>query len=158
MRNHRLSVVMFVLISAGILPCYAQEPLSALPLVEESKDVQGLDADKPNVSNLNKILVFSNQGKIWVTEDPSVLSPALSINAPLSVGFADGQIAEPVTFSIYTNYASFVQNAEVLIYAPNDVDRIKTIAVLSVDWQPTLSTATVQWSGHLDLPVALQEG
>ncbi len=158
MRNHRLSVVMFVLISAGILPSYAQEPLSALPLVKESKDVQGLDTDKPHVGNLNKSLALPNQGKIWVTEDPSVLSPALSINAPLSVGFADGQIAEPFTFSIYTNYASFVQKAEVLIYAPNDVDRIKPIAVLPVDWQPTLSTATVQWSGRLDLPVALQEG
>jgi hypothetical protein len=54
MRNHRYSVVMFVLISAGILPNYAQEPLSALPLVKESKGVRGLDADKPHVGNLNK--------------------------------------------------------------------------------------------------------
>jgi hypothetical protein len=73
MRNHRLSVVMFILISAGILPSYAQEPLSALPLVKESKGVQVLDAGKPHVGNLNKSLALPNQGKIWVTEDPSVV-------------------------------------------------------------------------------------
>lgn len=99
-----------------------------------------------------------NQGKIWVTEDPSTLAPALSVNAPLNVGFVDGEMAEPITFSIYTNYASFVHKAEVLIYAPDDVDKIKPIAVLPLDWNTSLTTATVQLAILSHLPVFLREG
>lgn len=34
MRNHRLSVVMVILISAGVLPSYAQSLVTDLPLMK----------------------------------------------------------------------------------------------------------------------------
>ncbi len=169
----KLSLLMCLLISSGVLPGYAQEVVAEASAVagqsqaqsvraeveQEQKQEQKPDNDKnksPAVSQstpavvrpLSKVLNLPNKGKIWVTEDPSVITPNLSVSAPSSVGFVDSKISEPVVFSVYTNYAPFIQKAEILVYAPEDIDRTKPAAVVPVKWDPKLTTANVEWTGE----------
>ncbi|WP_189493944.1 hypothetical protein, partial [Formosimonas limnophila] len=63
----------------------------------------------------------------------------------------------PVLFNVYTNYAPFIEKAEVLVYAPEDVDRTKPAAVIPVKWDPKLTTVNVEWSGEWNQSIKLQE-
>ncbi|WP_189493804.1 hypothetical protein, partial [Formosimonas limnophila] len=162
----KLSVLMCLLVSSGVLPGYAQEVVSlsepnvavqstlvvSSPSGADGKTVgrepvgrgdrdtnsqtsdvvtdvpperKAADGRSAVVRPLNKVLNLPEKGKIWVTEDPAVITPNLSVSAPSSVGFSDGKVAEPVLFNVYTNYAPFIEKAEVLVYAPEDVDRTK---------------------------------
>ena len=86
-------------------------------------------------------------GRIWVTEDPSVLKPALSVSATDKAAIANGALSAPIKFSIYTNYAAFLQRAEVLIYARNDFDRLHPIAVLPVNVNAGSNQMSLEWDG-----------
>ncbi|WP_189493232.1 hypothetical protein, partial [Formosimonas limnophila] len=130
---------MSLLISSGVLPLYAQEIVSdavsdasvgsVQSQAKSAKDEMAVGTEKGKppavVRPLNKVVNLPEKGKIWVTEDPAVITPNLSVSAPSSVGFSDGKVAEPVLFNVYTNYAPFIEKAEVLVYAPEDVDRTK---------------------------------
>ncbi|WP_189493921.1 hypothetical protein, partial [Formosimonas limnophila] len=151
----KTSLLASLLISAGIVELsYANEVNAASLNPEDLSSLDDKHSVSPNsvslasasndmssnekavVRPLNKVLNLPEKGKIWVTEDPAVITPNLSVSAPSSVGFSDGKVAEPVLFNVYTNYAPFIEKAEVLVYAPEDVDRTKPAAVIPVKWDP----------------------
>jgi hypothetical protein len=112
----------------------------------------------PNIVRpFNKIINLPKNGKIWATEDPSLLVPTLSVSSPGSVAFVDGKIAEPILFNIYTNYAPFIVKAEISVYGPDDIYKTTPIAVIPVRWSSNISVTTTEWLGELSRKIKLKE-
>ena len=96
--------------------------------------------------------------KIWMSEDPSLLTPNLSIGSTARVALKDGQLAEAITFSVYTNYSAFIKKAQISVYAPKDLDRLKPIAVIPVELNGLTNQVSVKWDGAALKSLALREG
>ncbi len=89
-------------------------------------------------------------GRIWLTEDPGVLKPALSVSATDKAAIEHGTLRTPIKFSIYTNYAAFLSRAEIRVYARNAFDRVNPIAVLPVNVKGGSNQMSLEWSGKRD--------
>lgn len=106
----------------------------------------------PNAKN--KAIVQKSKltqiGRIWLTEDPSLLQPSLTVGAADKIAFnAETQeLQEEIKLSVFSNYSAFIHTAAVLIYAPNDTDRLKPIASLKVPFKSLVNQVNLTWSGH----------
>jgi hypothetical protein len=94
-------------------------------------------------------------GKIWATEDPQLAVPQLSVSAPGYAAFEGGKIVKPVSFNLSTNYSTFVQRYEVLIYRGNDSDLVTPLA--KVDVKPA-AIVQFSWDGAMSTQANLREG
>ena len=66
-----------------------------------------------------------------MTEDPKGAEPRVAVHAA-EVGAAEnGRLAVPLSFYVYTNYASFIARAEIQIYHGDDIDLIEPLAVVA---------------------------
>ena len=83
-------------------------------------------------------------GTVRGTEDPAVIDPRLALVGPDRLPVVDGRISEPGTFYVYSNYTDFIERAELVIYAADDMDRIDPIAKLPV---PVVPFGSVEWGG-----------
>lgn len=93
-----------------------------------------------------KTISLPNNGMIWLTENANLGQAELSISAPASVPFYNGQIVKPVEFYVRSNYSAFVSRYEVLVYRGSDVDLVTPIATIPVDVNAITS---VIWDGTL---------
>ncbi|MBT8062553.1 MAG: OmpA family protein, partial [Gammaproteobacteria bacterium] len=75
-------------------------------------------------------VALPGSGMVWATEDPAVANPRLAVQGPSVAPAADGRIQDPLNFTIYTNYAAFIDKAELVIYDGDDVDLVEPLAVL----------------------------
>lgn len=71
-----------------------------------------------------------NGGMIWAIEDPAMVAPVLNAGAGSAAPVADGKLTEPVQFSVYTNYARFIDHLELSIYRGTDADLVSPLATL----------------------------
>ena len=131
--------------------------LNLKKLETNNLDSGSTDQSSKIIHPFNKIINLPKNGKIWATEDPSLLVPTLSVSSPDSVAFADGKIAEPVIFNIYTNYAPFIVKAEILVYGPDDVYKSTPIAAIPVNWSPNITVTATEWLGELSRKIKLKE-
>lgn len=84
-------------------------------------------------------------GKIWLTEEPSLLQPNLNISAPSVVAIKNGQIDEAVQFTIFCNYSAFLDKAEIYIYEHLDTERLQPIFTLPVSLDKNKNQISLQW-------------
>lgn len=98
----------------------------------------------------NRSSRFSEIGRIWLTEDPSLLQASLTVGTSDKVAFnaSSQEFEETVKFSVYSNYSVFIKKAEIYVYAPLDTDRIKPIATLAVDLKPLVNQVELTWKGQ----------
>lgn len=85
-------------------------------------------------------------GVIWATEDPNLGQPQYSVSAPSLVAFDGGRIVKPVRFYAYSNYADFIERAEVLIYRASDADLVSPLATVTL---PVGAVTDAEWDGTL---------
>lgn len=91
-------------------------------------------------------------GKLWASEDPSVLQPMLGVQAPAMAALANGHVDRPLQFNVYSNYSAFIDRLEVRVFHGDDVDLARPLAVLPVargsllqaDWDGTGLPATLR--------------
>ncbi len=94
-------------------------------------DTRYAEKDDRRVDLTGKFKVkLPQDGVVWATEDPSVAEPRLAIRGPTSLPVEDGAATEPARFIIYSNYAAFISNAEVLVFAATDTDQVAPLASL----------------------------
>jgi len=101
-------------------------------------------------------------GRIWLTEDPVLLQPNLTINAAPRAAVAGGAIKERISFNIYSNYAAFTPRGEIRIFGPRDVDRLSPMAVLPIKLSAQQNQITTEWDGKANAQnaaaLSLREG
>lgn len=151
-----MSTGMLALATTGI---FAQE----LPKINSNNQVQNeaklIQLQANNSSTVTQTLLnhqsalkkskLAEIGRIWLTEDPSLLQASLTIGATDKVAFnpATQEFQEDVKFSVYTNYSAFIKKGVVFVYGPNDTDRVKPIATLPVEIKPLVNQVEFTWSG-----------
>jgi len=85
--------------------------------------------DLPVSSTAHELL--PGGGVAWLTQDPAVIDARLDVKALQSVLVEGEHLAEPVPFTLYSNYLSFIERWELLIFRGDDDDRIEPVRVLS---------------------------
>ena len=91
-------------------------------------------------------MVLPNGGVIWATEDPSLGQPQLDVSASGFVPFDGGKIARPVHFYVYSNYSTFIERSEVLVFRASDSDLVAPLATIPL---PVAGMAETEWDGVL---------
>ncbi len=94
-------------------------------------------------------------GRLWATEDPSVVDPRLAVAGPETLPVSDGRITETAAFWGYSNYAVFIHRLEVLIYRAEDSDRLAPIAKIRM---PRRSLMHAMWNGEVSGQRKLRAG
>jgi len=89
---------------------------------------------------------FSNGGSVWSIEDPNLVNPVYQVSSLPFVGFENGAITTPLEFYVRSNYAAFIDRAEILIYRGVDQDLTEPIAKIPVK---AASLTKVVWDGRL---------
>lgn len=87
-----------------------------------------------------------NGGMIWAIEDPAMVAPVLNAGAGGSAPVADGKLTEPVQFSVYTNYARFIERLELSIYRATDTDLVSPLATLNPE---VGNVIRADWNGQV---------
>ncbi|MBT8136854.1 MAG: DUF11 domain-containing protein, partial [Gammaproteobacteria bacterium] len=107
-------------------------------------DTRAALADNKRVDFSGQFSVPVGGGMLWATEDPSGAQPRLALHAPEVAPVANGRLAAPVNFFVYSNYAMFIDRAEIEIYHGDNIDLIEPLAV--VPFKPGVFSR-VEWSG-----------
>ncbi len=95
-------------------------------------------------------------GVIWVSKDPSTLTPVLNVSAPNSVEMEKGEFVSPMSFDITTNYARFIDSWELEVYNAEDEQEKNPLATFMGN---SLETGrTVKWNGVSKKGKKLKEG
>ena len=94
-------------------------------------------------------------GVVWATEDPNLGQPVLNASAPSLVAFEDGRITKPVRFYVQGNYASFIDEAEIIIFAGKDTDLVEPLARIPL---AVAAVADAEWDGTLPAGAVAREG
>lgn len=150
--NAMVSSSVLILASSGV---FAQElplltahnnAITSDKLVQLSDHVGQTSISKKSVVQKSKL---TQVGRIWLTEDPSLLQASLTIATVDKVAFnpKSQELQEAVTFSIYSNYSAFIDKAEIYVYESNDTDRLKPVATLPVSIKKLVNQVSVSWTG-----------
>ncbi|HKE43025.1 MAG TPA: OmpA family protein [Steroidobacteraceae bacterium] len=117
-----------------------------LNLMHISVDGQPLDDPDRSSSDVQRCTdVALEKADIQFQFDNLSSRPRLSVTAPASAAFypyEDGLLGQPVRFSAYANYWSFIDRAEVRIFAAGQSVTDKPLAIVAVsasglaEWQP----------------------
>ncbi len=99
----------------------------------------------PAPPTVEKVMHLEDGSTLWTTEDPYLLDPRLAVVAVDPLFVRERQVAQPVRFRLYSNYAAFIARWELAIYAGTDVDRIAPLATLSGDKLD--NAGEVAWDG-----------
>ena len=97
-----------------------------------------------NVNGQTWSVSLPDGGMIWATEDPTLGSTQMSVSGSSYAAFENGHITKPVAFTAYSNYASFIRKAEILVYRANDTDLVSPLATIEVDPAPVMQA---EWDG-----------
>ncbi|KRA17287.1 hypothetical protein [Lysobacter sp. Root604] len=94
-------------------------------------------------------------GVVWATEDPNLGQPQFNVSAPSLLAYDGTRVVKPVRFYAYSNYAAFIQRAQVLIYRASDSDLVTPLATVEL---PTASVSEATWDGALPSGLELRTG
>ncbi len=84
-------------------------------------------------------------GVIWVSKDPSSLTPMLNVSASQTVEMTAGQFAAAMSFKISTNYAHFIDRWELEVYRADDEQQKHPLARFT--GRKLDNGHTVEWDG-----------
>lgn len=91
---------------------------------------------------------FGSTGRVWLSQDPASLDRILVADAPASASVLNGKPVTEVLFKIDTNYAAYIDQLELLIWADGASEASEPLVVHSLD--AALGAQT--WNWDLNLP------
>jgi len=89
---------------------------------------------------------FSNGGSVWSIEDPNLVNPVYQVASLPYAAFENGKITTPLEFYARSNYAAFIERAEIIIYRGIDQDLTEPLVTIPVK---SASLTKVVWDGKL---------
>ena len=101
----------------------------------------------------NRSVRLPDGGVVWVTKDPAKIVPKLNVTGNSSVEIENNAFVTPISFTISTNYAQFIDTWELAVYRAEDEQHRKPLVTfmgkdLSVDrvikWNGVSKTDTLQ--------------
>ncbi|MEM7610965.1 MAG: OmpA family protein [Pseudomonadota bacterium] len=142
-RNHWLERAAGVLLAVFINTAHADDACTiqrcddgGAPVVRSVDSATGeapTDAPLPHAADGRFRIGLPGGGVIWATEDAAALQPRLAVAGPQSLPVGSGSVAN---FIAYTNYGAFIEDARLLVFREDDVDRVRPLATLAPKNQP----------------------
>jgi hypothetical protein len=136
------------------LAATAQSTAGAAPQTQASQPQPQAQA-QPQAVQPGQVLRLPGGGRLWATEDPANLTPQLNVSASSIAGLRDDQLVDGLSFNYSTNYASFIDRLEVLIYNGRDADLVRPLVALSL---PLTGEGVFDWDGKLPAGHGLRAG
>ncbi|WP_299875085.1 hypothetical protein [uncultured Cocleimonas sp.] len=115
--------------------------------VAESQNVSEPVINKEQVSSTQRTIRLRDGGVIWVSNDPSTLTPILDVKTSKDIEVSGSHFESPISFTLNTNYAAFIKNWELSIYRASDEDERKPITTFT--GSKLLNGQTVKWNGSV---------
>ena len=114
---------------------------------QENRRVDVTLTTEPEVSQIvdDRRAEFDTGGTVWLSQDPSSLQRLLDIKANGGVKLTNGEISEPIKFTLSTNYADFISRWEILIWREGQSD--STAPLFSLDGMEIRNQLTANWNG-----------
>ena len=84
-------------------------------------------------------------GVIWISKDPASLIPTLNVAAPQTVEIKEGKFTSPMSFTIHSNYASFIDSWELEVFNADDKNQKKPLVTFM--GRSLEGDRTVKWNG-----------
>ena len=116
---------------------------------------QAVVANEP-LSRDSRTVRLDEGGVIWVSSDPVALTPLLSVSTSKNVKLSGKQLVSPVSFTLSTNYAAFIDSWELAIYKASDNDERRPLKTLK--GSRFINGHSVQWDGDIKTGEALEAG
>ena len=104
----------------------------------------------------NGRLALSGGGVAWITEDPSIVDPRLDVITADRVALQGQTFVQPVHFSLYSNYAAFIDHWELAIYRAEDTGYVRPIKLFA--GREIHFAGRVTWRGEVDNGEVLRAG
>ena len=136
----------------------AEKPTYTLKVLTKDKAPNGVALRQEVKASkiINRSIKLTDGGVIWISKDPASLTPTLNVTTGSLVEMREGNLASPISFSIRTNYAYFIDYWELNIYDSNDNDQLKPLATFA--GKDLDNGRTVKWDGHTKDGDKLQSG
>ncbi|MEZ5706972.1 MAG: hypothetical protein R3E56_17975 [Burkholderiaceae bacterium] len=138
-------------LTLGPLAAIAQPTDAATPKTQAAQP-QGVASQAVQPG---QVLRLPGGGRLWATEDPANLTPQLNVSATSIAGLRDDQLIDGLSFNYSTNYASFIDRLEVLIYNGRDADLVRPLMAMSL---PLTGEGVFDWDGKLPAGHGLRAG
>ncbi|MEB8432361.1 hypothetical protein OO007_09005 [Cocleimonas sp. KMM 6892] len=120
-----------------------------------NKSANQTDNQSDNQS-ASRSIRLKDGGVIWVSKDPSTLTPVLNVTAPNSIEMEKGEFVSAMNFEITTNYAHFIDSWELEVYYAEDEQQKHPIA--SFMGKSLENGRTVKWNCSNKKENKLKEG
>lgn len=142
-----------------------QKPAYTLKIVTYGEGESAIDEPSPDDMQSNRRVDVTFQGvslqvpesashatvgdgKIWLTQDPLSTERRLDVTAASRVRVSDGILSEPIRLNVFSNYASYVSEWNVMFYAADDSELNNPLA--SVKGSKLGYDSILEWNGVLD--------
>lgn len=106
----------------------------------------GLDSPGRAVATGRFHVDLPDGGVLWVTEDPDLGQPELTVSSSSMVAFDGSRITKPVRFFVRGNYPSFIERMEVALFRAADADLVDPVARVPME---VAATSQAEWDGVL---------
>ncbi|PWQ92997.1 hypothetical protein [Leucothrix arctica] len=104
----------------------------------------------------NRSIALNDGGVVWVTQDPSKVTPKLNVTGASSVTVHEGAFVTPMSFTLSTNYAHYIDHWVLTVY--NETDEDFTTPLAQFKGNELAIDQTVKWDGKTANREELQSG
>jgi hypothetical protein len=146
--------------AAALLPMgaiFALTPLAASAQTAEPVQQAPATVAAPVATQVKpgQVLTLPGGGRVWATEDPANLTPQMNVSSTSIAGIRDDRLSEALSFNYSSNYASFIQRMELLVFSGRDTDLVKPLVTLPLS---VSGEGIAQWDGQLPAGHGLRAG
>jgi len=94
---------------------------------------------------VNRSIRLDDGGVIWVSKDAASMTPKLDVTTSLSSEIENNKLVTPLSFTIKTNYAQFIDEWELVVYRANDEKHLNPLATFM--GKDLSGDRVVKWNG-----------
>ncbi len=108
--------------------------------------IKSTETRKIKVSDaVNRSIRLADGGVIWVSKDAASLTPKLDVTTSLTSEIENNKLVKPLSFTIKTNYAEFIDEWELVIYRSQDVKHLNPLATFM--GKDLSGDRVIKWNG-----------
>lgn len=108
--------------------------------------VKSTEKHKIKVSNAyNRSIRLADGGVIWVSKDAASMTPKLDVTTSLTSEIKNNKLVKPLSFTLKTNYAQFIDEWELTVYKAKDEKHLNPIATFM--GKDLSGERVIKWNG-----------
>ena len=99
---------------------------------------------------------LADGGVIWVSKDAATITPKLDVTTSLEAKIENNKFVKPLSFTIKTNYAQFIDEWELVVYNAKDERHLKPLVTFM--GKDLKGDRVVKWNGNTKNNIKFESG